>query len=144
MIQLIAPEKIYALRNRILRPGFPESVVHYPNDFDEGAFHVARFFEGEVASCATFFPASHEMVTSKNPYRLRGMATDDRLSGRGFGKEVLKFGLTELKKRGADFVWFDARVGALSFYLNNDCHIVTPIPYLVPKICLHYLLGKEV
>lgn len=64
-----------------------------------------------------FFPEA------KNPYRLRGMATDNAYRGMGLGSQILQHGEMLLKVMNCDLLWFNAREIAFPFYEKNGFKI---------------------
>ncbi|MCC2678401.1 MAG: acetyltransferase [Pseudobdellovibrio sp.] len=105
------------LRMRILRPLHPREFCEYPEDNLPTTFHVGVKSEGKVVSNGTFMQQGHaHFPKAVLPYRLRGMATDPSYQGQGLGRKIILAAEDELKKRGCDLLWFNARVSAEVFY----------------------------
>lgn len=115
-VNFIEPAETLSLRQRILRPLSRLEECVFPADFDPTTFHLGVFHAGLLVSIGTFVLQSHPELSAGFPYRLRGMASDEKYRGRGFGGILLRQGVNELKSRRADLLWFNARVGALDFY----------------------------
>lgn len=119
-IQFISAEQTYYLRHKILRPNEPFEAVKYAADFSVSAFHVGAFASEKLVGIATFANESHadveKMNPAKNPYRLRGMATDFDFHGQGIGAAVLHFSFAVLRQRHCDLLWCNARKIAFPFY----------------------------
>ena len=141
-IQLISKEQTWDLRSRILRPGQPLDNCKFGGDLAPQTFHVGALDENErVIACGTF----HEEIFSEFPgklaYRLRGMATEPDLRGRGLGKRILMFSQRELLKRQCDILWFNAREKAFPFYLKQGFIFIGDM-FDLPGIGLHKVMYK--
>ncbi|MER7396498.1 GNAT family N-acetyltransferase [Streptomyces sp. NPDC000151] len=108
--------EIFDLRRSVLRPGLPAEAALYPEDADPGVFHMAAYDGDAVAACATFFPDPVPGEEAVPAYRFRGMASSPEARGRGFGAAVLRAGVEEAARRGAERVWCNGRVAARGFY----------------------------
>ncbi|MFI8995047.1 GNAT family N-acetyltransferase [Streptomyces sp. NPDC053542] len=108
--------EIFDLRWSVLRPGLPAEAARYPEDADPGVFHMAAYDGDTLAACATFFPDPVPGEEAVPAYRFRGMASSPEARGRGFGAAVLRAGIEEAARRGAQLVWCNGRVSARGFY----------------------------
>ncbi len=118
-LKLIPPEMTWPLRHRILRPHQTIQDCIFPQDARLDTFHVGAVTrDGLVLGIATFHEEVFPDIKSELPYRLRGMATDLEYHGQGIGRRVLEFGMKELKARGCDLLWCNAREIAFPFYEN--------------------------
>lgn len=115
-ISVLHVEEIRPLRLKILRPGCQEKAVIYSCDTEISCFHIGAKIDKKVVGIATFYEAHHKEITGKKSYRLRGMATDDKLQNQGIGKKVLDYSFDYLRKKGVDLLWCNARLIALNFY----------------------------
>lgn len=116
MLRLAKPEEIYSLRHKVLRPNQTLADCRWPRDFEATTFHVGAFLEDRAISIATFFPEAKPELPARNPYRLRGMATEPHVKGSGAGRKVLAFGMQQLSERNCDLLWCNAREIAFGFY----------------------------
>ncbi|MPZ11620.1 MAG: GNAT family N-acetyltransferase [Kiloniellaceae bacterium] len=89
--------------------------------------------DGRVVSTAGFLVDAHPDYGSAFgalQWRLRGMASEPALQGRGLGGQVLDFGIAEIARRlaaaGEDSaaLWCNGRSGAQGFY---ERHGFTPV-----------------
>lgn len=114
---LIPASATLDLRLRVLRPYLtdPED-CHYAEDAHPLTFHVGAFADERLLSVATFHTQSHPGLHGGNPYRLRGMATDEAARGTGVGSRLVLEGVGHLLERRCDLLWFNARIKAFSFY----------------------------
>lgn len=118
-VQFIPSIEAVDLRMRILRPYHPREACVYAEDDFETTFHLGIRFEKKIISNGTFMQQGHKhFPQAKYPYRLRGMATDKDFQKNGLGQQIILFAEAELKKRGCDLLWFNARVSAEAFYLK--------------------------
>jgi GNAT superfamily N-acetyltransferase len=115
--------EIFALRWAVLRTGLPRETAVYPEDGQEGTFHVAAYDDaGTVAGCVTFFPEPFPRETAfpgeaaAPAYRFRGVAGAPEPRGQGYGAAVLHAGLAEAAARGARLAWCNGRTSARGFY----------------------------
>lgn len=127
--QIMAAQTI-DLRTRILRPGQPIEICHYAEDNLSSTFHLGAFVtlengERVIAANGTFMKDAHKFFPeAKNPYRLRGMATDLPYRGMGLGSMILQQGEMLLKTMNCDLLWFNAREIAFPFYEKNGFTII--------------------
>lgn len=115
-IQFISAAAARPLRQKVLRPRWTLEECEYPCDADPETFHLGFFLNGELVAIATFQRETHPDFPSGSSFRLRGMASDEKVRGRGFAARIVRRGVEVLRARGADFLWFNARVGAMGFY----------------------------
>lgn len=113
------------LRTRILRPGQPVEICHYAEDNLSSTFHLGAFVtlengERVIGANGTYMKDVNKFFPdAKNPYRLRGMATDHPYRGIGLGSQIVQQGEMLLKVMNCDLLWFNARESAFSFYEKN-------------------------
>jgi GNAT superfamily N-acetyltransferase len=136
----VRPEIIYVLRRDVLRPGQPLSAVMHDYDFQTDTFHVAAFGpRNQVAACATFYPEPPPGKTEDHAWRLRAMASLPQLRGRGYGAAALRYGITEIRRRGGALLWCNARTGAVGFYERIGFSIVSD-EFEVESIGPHFVM----
>src|ERR1700709_386670 len=109
MIRFIKADEELPLRNEILREGkLSNDECRFLTDDLDGAFHLG-YYVGDVLACvASFHPQSYGAFTGKG-YQLRGMATLEPYRGKGFGNQLLNFGIVYLRGQKANYVWCNAR-----------------------------------
>lgn len=135
------------LRARILRPGQPIEICHYPEDHLSSTFHLGAFValengERTLAANGTFMKDAHKFFPeARNPYRLRGMATDFQYRGCGLGSQILQQGEMLLKVMNCDLLWFNARESAFIFYEKNGFSIVGEM-FDIPGAGAHKVMYK--
>jgi GNAT superfamily N-acetyltransferase len=111
--------ELHRLRRDILRGADPDATVALPRDDDPDVWHLAATASGIVVGCASFYPVSCEWASDLTPAtQLRFMAVEPTYQGRGVGTALLDMALAELRRRGMNLLWANARDTALGFYLG--------------------------
>ena len=124
MIKFIPTELTLGLRSKVLRNGMPLAECVFPTDKLEGAFPLAVYVDDEIATIASFFP-NHYKGKLELGYQLRGMATDMHFLGKGYGKQLIEFATTYIKKTNAQYIWCNARSSAIGFYQKLNFEVVS-------------------
>ncbi len=115
-IRIISTQETLPLRKKVLKPFLTEEECVNPGDDLTSTYHLGLFYENKLASISTFIQESHPDFPAQFSYRLRGMATDQAFQGKGLGGILLQHGQEFLQGKGCDFLWFNARIKAFSFY----------------------------
>ena len=117
-IRLITAKDTLPLRHKVLKPFLAtDEECALPGDDLPTTFHMGLFIEGRLLSICTFMHEAHPDLPAENAFRLRGMATDDNYRGQGLGHVLLSHVEDYLReKKKCDFLWFNARIKAFSFY----------------------------
>ncbi|MCT4698166.1 GNAT family N-acetyltransferase [Tenacibaculum haliotis] len=113
-IKKIKAEETYAMRLAILRNEI-ELPYKFKEDFFEETFHLGAYYEEELVGIATFMKNKMEGFEEAQ-YQLRGMATLEKVRGKGFGKEIIEEAKNILSKKEVFILWCNARKEAVSFY----------------------------
>lgn len=140
-IQFILPDDTCDLRSRVLRPGRPLDECRYPDDTVPGAFHLGAFDGARLVGIASFSPENID--GTHNAFRLRGMAVEPELQGRGIGAQIIGFALSHLASLGCDVLWCNARTGAASFYRRLGFDTFSE-EFDIPGIGPHYKMKRTV
>lgn len=112
----ITTSQTLPIRKKVLKPFLtPEECIN-PGDDLVTTYHFGLFHGNDLVSVATFLLESHPDFSAGFPYRLRGMATEEKYRGQGFGQKLLTHGVEFLREKRCDFVWFNARIKAFPFY----------------------------
>lgn len=123
------------LRRAVLRPHWTlEQVLAATDD----APHVAVLVDGVVVACASVRPEPMPGGPQDGDWRLRGMASEPALRGRGYGALALAAALDHAREHGARRVWCNARTGALGFYVKHGFTVVGE-EFELPDAGPHYL-----
>lgn len=140
--RLISAEETFPLR-RQMRP--LRSVADQGNSEDllPDSFHVGTFAGDNLVGIASFNLEGHkDFATAKNPFRLRGMASEGSQKGLGIGRQTLLFGIEELRKRDCDLLWCNAREVAFPFYEKMGLSLHGPM-FDIPTIGPHKVMYKH-
>ena len=100
------------------------------------------YLENNIIGVCSFFNNSHDTLSDKNQYQLRGMAILKSHQKKGLGKKLIRFGEHLLQQKNVDLVWCNAREIAINFYKNNDYSIINK-PFNIADIGLHYMMYKS-
>ncbi len=115
-IELVAAKALHELRRRVLRSNNPASLVADNRDGDVTSLHFGGYHDEVLVVSASFYSSTAPFYSEIVTYQLRYMATDSSVQGRGFGARVLAFAEGELRQRGIEQMWANARDTALGFY----------------------------
>lgn len=137
-VELCEASRLHALRLRVLRPGQPPSSVDHDYDHRADTFHVGAFeSDGTAVGCATFYP--EHAPGGRAGWRLRAMATAPEVRGKGYGARVLRFGIDEVRARGGELLWCNARSPAVGFYERLGFRVVGD-EFEIAPIGPHYVM----
>jgi len=142
-IKQVDADMIRPLRHAELRKGQDFSTTSYLRDNEESTFHMASILDSKIVTCATFYPQKSKKLNAIKPYRLRGMATDSNFQRKGYAQQLMRVAFLELKLKGADFLWCNARLVALDFYQSIGFNIKGDL-FDIEDIGPHYYMYKEI
>jgi len=142
-INKVDAEDIRPLRHSELRKGQDFSSTAYLKDYKEGTFHMAGNLDCKIVTCATFYAEKSVKIKSNNAYRLRGMATSHRFQRKGYARKLMLESFEELKERGSDMVWCNARLIAVDFYRSLGFKISGDL-FNIDGIGPHYYMYKKI
>jgi aspartyl/glutamyl-tRNA(Asn/Gln) amidotransferase C subunit len=144
-VERVAASETFALRQRVLRPHQTVQDMALPGDDDPDAGHlVARDTDGAVVATATVRREAPPWDPEHpRAWRLRGMATEEGVRGRGVGALVMAAVLGHVQSHGGGLLWCTARVPALSFYRRAGL-AVRGEPWDEPVIGPHVAMWREV
>lgn len=149
-IASVSVEEILDLRWLVLRPGRPRESALTEADLLPDTFHLAAYADsGELGACATFsveplpdLPQFATFAADGGVWRLRKMASDPQVRGKGFGAATLRAGLDACAARGGRLVWCTGRLAASGFYLHHGFTAVGE-QFSVPGIGPHHHFVRE-
>lgn len=140
-VQPATADDVRPLRHAVLRAGQPFATVVYPADALPETFHAAATDEaGRIVGVATVGPEGHPDGAEPGDWRLRGMATDPDVRGRGFGAEALRAVLDHARAQGGTRVWCNARAGARGFY-EHEGFVYDSDEFELPDIGPHFVMS---
>ncbi len=148
-IRLITTEETYPLRQKILRAGLPLSECQFPGDYHQDAMHAGVVLDDQLVCIATVHPDPFpELALGRENHvflRLRGMASDATVQGKGFGTDLLRWMMERLKAKYSDqnlVLWFNARVKAQIFYERLGFKVRGEV-FDIPTAGPHCVMWKE-
>tara|TARA_B100001964_G_scaffold230972_1_gene285061 strand:+ start:298 stop:705 length:408 start_codon:yes stop_codon:yes gene_type:complete len=115
LIERVAAEDCYHLRESILRPGQPKENWTFEADDDPRAIHLAMNDGEDIVAIVSLLPEEKEDCH----WRLRGMAVCEKYRGQCFGQELL-VALLAMVEEG---IWCAARKHIADFYLKNGFEV---------------------
>jgi GNAT superfamily N-acetyltransferase len=135
-VRAISAEATRPLRQLVLRPGRPFAETLFAGDDAPTSAHFGAFDGAELVAVATLLDAPHPERLGERACQVRGMASHPRVRGRGFGAAALDACLAEARRRGAAWVWCNARAEALGFYTRAGFRVTGP-EFEIPGIGPH-------
>lgn len=141
-IKEITAEQTYGIRLEILRKGI-DKPYQFDGDFEKETFHLGAFIEEELVGISTFIKNTKEDFIQQNQYQLRGMATIEKVRGKGVGAKLLKESIKILKKRDCELLWCNAREIAVRFYEKLN-FITFGDKFYINQIGNHYKMYLKV
>jgi len=142
-IKLVDAEEIRPLRHKMLRQGKTYSTTSYNRDNERLTFHLGVTVEEKIVSCATFYPEETNKMRDKNPYRLRGMATDSNYLRKGYGRQIMQEAFQILKLKECNLLWCNARIIAVPFYQSVGFQEIGDL-FDISDIGPHYYMYKRI
>jgi GNAT superfamily N-acetyltransferase len=134
---------LYDLRGRVLRAGRPPEESRFAGDEADDTVHLGAF-AGErcvgVVSLLRERPDQQERPV-RPEMRLRGMAVEPEMQGRGVGAALLRHAQRLADAAGLD-LWCNARASAVGFYERHGW-VREGDPFDVPPIGLHYVMRRR-
>ena len=123
-----------ALRHSILRPH--EQLAQLAAAEPPGSFAVGAFADAQLIAVGLVAPSAE-----RGDWRVRGMATDARVRGRGIGACVLDRLLAHASAEGAARIWCNARTPARSFY-ERAGFLAASAVFELPRIGPHVVMER--
>jgi len=131
----------YKVRKEVLRKNI-DLPYTFAGDLDKDTFHLGLFLNNQLIGVVSFMKFTNPDIKG-NQYQLRGMATLQEFQGRGYGNELIQFGLNILKEKQMDYVWCNARIIAVKFYQKCGFLIIGK-QFEISKIGEHFVMFKKV
>ncbi|MBL8006724.1 MAG: GNAT family N-acetyltransferase [Ignavibacteria bacterium] len=115
-IKVIPSGETRHLRKINLRPAQNEDELFYPGDDDEETVHFGLFCGNELCGIASLYKECMSGETNDFSWRLRGMATNENVRGKGFGSKLMNRCIEHIKSKNGKKFWCNARTTAEKFY----------------------------
>ena len=122
-VRTITAAETRPLRHAVLRPGQSFEQTVYSRDDHPETVHLGAFDRDRLVAIASLYREARPHRPSRAGWRLRGMATDPEVRGRGFGTAVLDASVAQVAAAGGGELWCNARVPALGFYLRRHFEV---------------------
>ena len=128
---------ILLLRRNVMRPGMDSFVdVIYDKDYHSSAIHLGIECDNEIIACVSAYEEINPDLTPKIQYRIRALCVNENYRMQGIGKKLFSNIIEEVKKQGAQAIWFTARCHMTKFY-NNFGFQEYGDSFPVPNSCMH-------
>lgn len=114
LIRAVTAEAVRPLRHVVLRPDQPVEASIYPGDNDTETVHLGAFDGNRLVGVASLYREARPGASGG--WRLRGMATEPGVRGRGFGVALLDACIEHVRTEGGAELWCNARRKAIGFY----------------------------
>jgi len=145
MIKQISAQATYLVRQPILRPeGTVEDCI-FQGDDDKLTAHFGAYKNDELVGIISIYDvhAKNKPMDKKRGFQIRGMATLDAVRGEGLGALLLERAEQFAMDNGADYIWANARTGALGFYEKASYKLHSE-EFMVEGVGLHYVIIKVI
>ena len=139
-VRVVPVEAVVDLRHRVLRAGMPRESAVFPGDELETSRHFAAMEGERVVGCLTLHLSECE---GRAAYKLRGMATDERVRGTGVGKLLLEAAEGFVRRTKIRQLWCNARVPAVGFYEKAGWCVVSE-EFEIPTAGPHVRMVKGI
>ena len=133
--------QLHVLRRDVMRPGMDISHVIYPEDTHPTAFNLGVEHDGKIIACVTAFQSANPDLPQKVQYRIRALCVDENYRMRGIARKLFQRAIDEAVARGAEAIWFTARVHLIDFYRSFGCTEYGE-HFMIPNSCMHVKMYK--
>jgi GNAT superfamily N-acetyltransferase len=137
-IRPIPVDQARTLRRAVLRPHLPAGESIFPGDDHPTSLHLGAFEGGELVGIATIIQEACPAGGRNNDWRLRGMATIEKVRNRGIGGMLLSRCIEHARAAGGGRFWCNGRTSARRFYERHGLRAVGN-EFLSPATGPHFL-----
>ena len=141
-IRHITPEETFDVRHPVLRAGKPRESCTMHGDHEDTTIHLGAWSDGTLVGVLSIFEKRHPLFDDARQFQLRGMAVLDQFRRRGFGKALIREAELHCGNAGASRIWFNARAGAVRFYLAEG-YSREGNAFDIDGIGPHYIMSKR-
>ncbi|MEP7188433.1 MAG: GNAT family N-acetyltransferase [Roseiflexaceae bacterium] len=141
-IRTIAVDQARILRRTVLRPNLPPEESVFPGDDEPASLHLGAFESAELVGIATLIQDACPVDGRADDWRLRGMATLQKVRNRGIGGLLLSRCIAHVRDVGGRCIWCNGRSSARRFYERHGLRSVGE-EFLSPYTGPHYLFVLE-
>ncbi len=139
-IKRIKATETYGVRKEVLRKNI-DLPYTFTGDLDKDTFHLGLLLNKQLIGVVSFMKFKYQSLKGEQ-YQLRGMATLEAFQGKGYGKELIQYGLDILKEKQIDYVWCNARIAAVKFYQRSGFQTIGK-QFDISKIGGHFVMYKK-
>ena len=143
MVQFISTNDLILLRRDVMRPGMDVSHVTYPEETHPTVFNLGIQQDGKIVACVTGFQSTNPDLPQKVQYRLRALCVHPDYRLRGYARTLFQRAIDEAIARGAEAIWFTARVHLVDFYHSFGCTEYGE-HFMIPNSCMHVKMYKVI
>ncbi len=115
-IRPITAAETRPLRHAILRPHQPIEALVFGGDDAPDALHVGAFIGHELVGIASVSRDPLPGETGQRIWRLRGMATVEKVRGIGCGRALVEACVAHVLTHNGTLLWCNGRTSAMGFY----------------------------
>lgn len=137
-VKKISLEELLPLRAKVLRHGKRPEEVIFAGDNADTTFHLGTFSEDMLITVGSFYKENLDGQIGDG-YRLRSMASLPDMQSKGAGSVLMQYAIAKLKRMKIDYLWCNARTGAVGFYQKMGLKIISD-EFSIPEIGPHYVM----
>lgn len=137
-IRTITAEQARVLRRAVLRPNLPPEASIFAGDDAPTSLHLGAFEGGELVGVATLIGDACPASEGGADWRLRGMATVEKVRNRGVGSTLLSACIAHARDVGGRRLWCNGRSSARRFYERHGLQAIGA-EFVSPDTGPHYL-----
>ena len=112
----VAAAETHGLRRSVLHPDRAGSKLEIVGDATKSSLHLGAFHDGALVGIGSVFAEALSNSTTRDAWRIVGMAVEPHLRGCGIGSEILERLLAHAGGQGSELAWCNSRVPATSLY----------------------------
>jgi len=133
----------YQLRHEILRPQQSIEQCKYPGDLDSSTIHYGVFYSKRIVGILSIYKQKHPEFHTSKCRQLRAMAIKEHMRGKGYAASLLAEAESDSLKKGATYIWLNARLKAVGFYEKYG-YLRLGEKFDIAGIGPHYLMHKKI
>ncbi len=115
-IRPITASETRLLRQAILRPHQTLEQLVFGGDDAPDSLHAGAFMDTQLVGIASVSRDPLPGETDPHAWRLRGMATVEKIRGTGCGRALVEACVAHVIARGGTVLWCNGRTSAMGFY----------------------------
>ncbi len=142
IIKKVKSEDLYSLRNKVLRNNKGIQYCKFEGDENESTVHFAAFKENLIIGGVSLIKNNTNKIKSLSIIQLRGMAVYKIYQKNKIGSLLLKKVESFCININIDFIWMNARLEAIEFYLKQG-YVKTKKSFNIEGVGKHYFLYKK-